>query len=550
MQFQLLSESDPLPSALASPLLYRDTAFTRGRKRMANAALFRSLIAALIPKTDAHNEAGGRAYELPPRQALAQFAATGCFNATFYASADEQLDRVLELSARVAPEFVAKTAVYCRERGYMKDTPALLLAALSRRDPLLMDRAFDRIVDSPRMLRTFVQIVRSGATGRKSLGSAPKRCVRRWLDQRTDAAVFAASVGQAPSLVDVIRMVHPKPLTRERQALYGYLLGRGVASDALPVLVQQFERFKAGGRGDVPDVPFQMLTALALSPKQWAEVVTRASWQTVRMNLNTFARHGVFDEPGLTDHVAARLRDETEIARARVVPYQLLVAYRSAAEAVPAAVRSALEDAMELAIANVPTIDGQIYVCPDVSGSMRSPVTGRRKGSTTTVKCVDVAALVAAAFIRRNPATEVLPFEQSVVSLHLSARDSVMTNADRLAAVGGGGTSVSAPLAKLNRRKAKGDLVVIVSDNESWVDSSGARGTATMREWNAFRARNPRARLVLIDLQPYRTTQAVEREDILNIGGFSDQVFDVVSEFAAGRLSGDHWVERIESLVL
>jgi 60 kDa SS-A/Ro ribonucleoprotein len=188
---------------------------------MANAALFRSLIGALIPKTDVRNEAGGRAYELPPRHALAQFAATGCFNATFYASADDQLDRVLELSARVAPEFVAKTAVYCRERGYMKDMPALLLAALSRRDPHLMDRAFDRIVDSPRMLRTFVQIVRSGATGRKSLGSAPKRCVRRWLDQRTDAALFAASVGQAPSLVDVIKMVHPKPRTREREAFYG-----------------------------------------------------------------------------------------------------------------------------------------------------------------------------------------------------------------------------------------------------------------------------------------------------------------------------------------
>ena len=63
------------------------------------------------------------------------------------------------------PEFVAKTAVYCRERGHMKDMPALLLAALSRRDPSLMDRAFDRVIDSPRMLRNFVQIVRSGATG-------------------------------------------------------------------------------------------------------------------------------------------------------------------------------------------------------------------------------------------------------------------------------------------------------------------------------------------------------------------------------------------------
>jgi len=39
-----------------------------------------------------------------------------------------------------------------------------------------------------------------------------------------------------------------------------------------------------------------------------------------------------------------------------------------------------------------------------------------------------------------------------------------------------------------------------------------------------------------------RRAQAAEREDILNVGGFSDQVFDIVSEFAAGRLDGDHWL--------
>ena len=519
---------------------------------MANPSLFRSLVGALIPAADTRNEAGGRAYELPPRHALAQVAATGCLNATFYASADQQLDRVLDLSARLEPEFVAKTAIYCRERGYMKDMPALLLAALSRRHPALMTRTFDRIVDSPRMLRTFVQIVRSGTVGRKSLGSAPKRCVRRWLDQRTDAALFAASVGQAPSLVDVIRMVHPKPATREREALYRYLIGRDrdATSELLPVIVQKFEAFKTGNREELPDVPFPLIAALDLSRDEWARVAQRSSWQTTRMNLNTFARHGVFDQPAITEMIAARLRDPLQIARARVFPYQLLAAYRSLDETVPSAVRAALEEAMEMAIANVPSISGPIYVCPDVSGSMRSPITGGRRGATSKVRCVDVAALVAAAFVRRNPATEVLPFEQSVVRLSLSSRDSVMTNAERLAAVGGGGTSVSAPLAELNRRKAKGDLVVIVSDNESWVDCAGARGTEIMRQWNAFRARNKSARLVLIDLQPYSTTQAVEREDILNIGGFSDQVFHVISEFAAGRLSGDHWVERINSIVL
>jgi 60 kDa SS-A/Ro ribonucleoprotein len=517
---------------------------------MANTTLFRSLVGALVPRADVRNEAGGPAFTMPPQHALAQFAATGCLNTTFYASAETQLDRVLDLCGTVPPEFVAKTAVYCRERGHMKDMPALLLASLSRRDPQLMDRVFDRVVDSPRMLRTFVQIVRSGATGRKSLGSAPKRCVRRWLDQRTDAALFAASVGNAPSLVDVVKMVHPKPGTLTREALYGYLMGRSVAREALPTLVQQFEAFKAGDSSEVPDVPFQMLTAASLSRRDWCEVARRGSWQMTRMNLNTFARHGVFEDPKATEHIAARLRDASEIARARVFPYQLLAAFRSAGSEVPSSVRIALEDAMELAIANVPKIEGQVYVCPDVSGSMRSPITGHRKGATTAVQCVDAAALITAAILRRNPGAAVLPFEQSVVALRLAARDSVMTNAERLASVGGGGTCVSAPLAWLNRRRANGDLVVIVSDNESWVDAAGARGTATLREWDRFRLRNPRARLVLIDLQPYGTTQAVERQDILNVGGFSDHVFELVADFAAGRLHSDHWIGLIESVML
>src|SRR5262249_31383612 len=107
-------------------------------------------------------------------------------------------------------------------------------------------------------------------------------------------------------------------------------------------------------------------------------------------------------------------------------------------------------------------------------------------------------------------------------------------------------TSCSAPLAELNRRGAKGDLVVFVSDNESWVDAGG-RGTATMREWSVFKARNTRAKLVCIDLQPNRTTQSYERADILNIGGFSDAVFETVAAFANG-LASTSFVDVIERI--
>jgi 60 kDa SS-A/Ro ribonucleoprotein len=450
---------------------------------MANKTLFKSLTGRLIPATDAINEERAAAYALSPQAQLAQYVATGCLNTTFYATADEQLAKVLELCADLDAEFIAKTAVFCRERGFMKDMPALLCAVLSVKDRELLNTVFPRVIDNAKMLRNFVQIMRSGAVGRKSLGSAPKRLVREWLDARDPATLFKASVGQDPSLTDIVKMVHPTPKDAAREALFGYFIGRDFAFDALPEVARNFEAFKKGESRDVPDVPFQMLTALELGTAEWTAIARRAPWQMTRMNLNTFARHGVFGQPGMVELIADRLRDPKAIAKARVFPYQLMVAYTMAtAKAdIPKEVCDALQDAMEIAIANIPAIEGRIFVCPDVSGSMSSPVTGYRKGATTAVRCIDVAALVAAAVLRKNPRVEVLPFECDVVKVNLNSRDSVMTNAAKLAAVGGGGTNCSAPLALLNRRKANGDLVIFISDYESWVDAGGGRGTATMR---------------------------------------------------------------------
>jgi len=53
---------------------------------------------------------------------------------------------------------------------------------------------------------------------------------------------------------------------------------------------------------------------------------------------------------------------------------------------------------------------------------------------------------------------------------------------------------------------------------------------------------------VCIDLQPNRTTQAIERPDVLNVGGFSDEVFEILAHFASGTLGADHWVGQIEAL--
>lgn len=212
---------------------------------MANKSLFSSIFGKLLPRADARNSEGAKAYAFSAEHALAQLAATGCLNSTFYATAEDQLDRVLTLAGQVSPRFVAQVALYARQKGAMKDMPAVLCAVLAVRDGELLERIFDRVIDSPKMLRNFVQVVRSGQAGRKSLGSRPKRLVRKWLDARTDEQLFSASVGNDPSLADILKMVHPKPRTPTRAALYGYLIGKPHDAGALPALVQEYEAFKA-----------------------------------------------------------------------------------------------------------------------------------------------------------------------------------------------------------------------------------------------------------------------------------------------------------------
>jgi 60 kDa SS-A/Ro ribonucleoprotein len=101
-----------------------------------------------------------------------------------------------------------------------------------------------------------------------------------------------------------------------------------------------------------------------------------------------------------------------------------------------------------------------------------------------------------------------------------------------------------------------GKLLSASIGNESWVGSGHYGSTGVMSEWQTFVKNQlrlgghgiPAPKLVCIDIQPYGSTQAPERTDILNIGGFSDAVFHVVASY----LSGDaaRFVAEVEAVEL
>ncbi len=199
---------------------------------------------------------------------------------------------------------------------------------------------------------------------------------------------------------------------------------------------------------------------------------------------------------------------------------------------------------------------------------MSSAVTGNRgRGATSKMRCIDVAALFAAAILRRNPDSVVIPFDTSAYDAKIDPNDSILSIAEQLAKYGGGGTDCSLPLVAANQKHAKRKFagVVLVSDNESWVGAGRHGSTGVMTAWEAFVAnqrklREPTAlaagssglsanpKLVCIDLQPYQTVQACERADILNIGGFSDSVFNVISAFLAD--NNQRFVAEVEAIEL
>jgi 60 kDa SS-A/Ro ribonucleoprotein len=541
---------------------------------MANKTIFGSGSASAA---DAVNEAGGLAYKLEPKHALAQIAATGTFGNTYYSDASQQLKDVLELIETIDDnEYLAKLALYAREKAFMKDMPAALLVALSVRDTELMHRIFDRVVDNGRVLRNVFQMIRSGQFKNKSgkartgLSSSVQRAFQRWLNEASIGKLLNASIGNDPSLRDIFRMARPTPKDNVRRAMFGWLTDKerekwAPATEAdLPAAILALEAYRKAESaeaqlliaGNLDSIRWDLLSGAAKGPEVWRMLARKMGPQALRMNINTLLRHGVFSDEAMIDYVADRLADESEIRRSKQFPYQYFSAYLYANEEVPRKIRDALQKAAEIACGNVPELPGPVVIGLDTSGSMESPITGGHgNGSVSRMRCVDVAALFAAAILRRNPDSVVIPFDQSAYKTKMESRDTILSIAARLARYGGGGTDCSLPLKAavewFPRRTFAG--AIIVSDNESWLGTGRYGSTATMTAWGSFLAtqrklagKDARPKLINIDLQPYQTTQTLESPDIINIGGFSDSVFNVVSAFLSD--NKNRFVSEVEAM--
>lgn len=465
------------------------------------------------------NRAGGNAAALNAKETLAKYIVTCTFNGTYYASGEEHLKELKETIEAVDDnQFIAKCAVYSRKTAGMKDMPAYLLNELYDRDRELFAKVFNSVVDSGRMLRTFVQIARSDAFGRNLSARAMRRAFQGWFDKNSSGWLFSNSLGNDPSFTDIIKMTHVKG--NKHQDLFSYLLDKKYSVENLPDNLRSYLLWKADRSLPVPDVNFRLIDSVQPTTSEWSQILKSCSWNTLRMNLATFSRHNVFDDRSNLKFACDKL--ESEMPK-NVFPYEIFAAYKMNQNVLPLA--NALNNVMEKSVENIPIIKGKTIVAVDISGSMGSLVSDKSK-----MRCVDVAAMFGASISRRCEDVRLVTFDTDIRSELVNPKDSILTLANKLAA-NGGGTNISLVLDHIERNKLEVDNVIIISDNESWADTKYWSQTSSFAErWNSIAGKSKK--LISIDLVPNSYTNAsTSRKNNLFVGGFNDSVWTVIKNF-------------------
>lgn len=497
-------------------------------------------------KVNTVNDSGGIAYAMTHEHALAQYAVTGMLDNRVLQSAQVEFERVMAIADKCSSEYIAKVAIYAHEKGLMKDMPALLLAILLKRNKAIFGPVFDRVITNGRMLRTFVNIVRSGRLGYRSFGTLAKRKIQEWLNSASDKTIVNASIGNSPSLKDVIFMVHPKAPNENRNQLYRWVCDMEYHESKLPEQLQKYLQLKRNpdAAETLPDVPFQMYTSMGLTTEGWKHIAKNATWNQTRMNLATFDRHGVFSDSSMKSYVAEKLTSRRDILGSKAMPYSIFSAYK--ASNFSTEIKDALNTAANISLENVPEIEGKTVIAIDISGSMT-----QRVNMKSNVTCMDIAALFAAALRIKNPNTDIILFNTNA-RRYAPRHDTIMGIANDLSAMSNGGTDCSSAMKYICDNYASDrmpDNIIMISDNESWagVKANGWR-TGTFQYLLDIKKKNPNVRMVNLDIAPNTSMQTPFDASILNIGGFSDSVFQIMALFFKSANKDDFWISEIQSV--
>jgi len=480
-----------------------------------------------VQKPDKLNKEGFPTYTRSIEEDVVNVLMTGSTANAFYVNAREKVDDIISVLDRCEDlEFLAKAAVYAREQGYMREMPIVALVMLSKKDKELFRRIVGRICRNPHDWQRFIDISRAGLI-RKGVGRALKSEINKAI---AGMPVYHA-IKYPTAVKDMIRIARPHESVNPVVTKY-IMENKHEGNEQLEAL----DRLKhAADEEEVIQhikegkLPYEVVVGSVkkMTPKIWEALLYQAPYFNMLRNLNNFIRNGVFDDEGNLEYVIRKLTDKDAVRKNMLFPFRYYIAHRMLIDfKYRHRLRNALEKAMEISVDNVPELQGKVAIASDVSYSMSSSMTG----DYSVVQCCDVVGVFTATFVRKcKELPVVLPFDIDVredIAAKVYASETMMQVAKCFRPYGG--TSLSAPVEWLLKKKEKVDYFIAFTDNEEWV---GRSFIEALEDYLRF---NPEVKVYLVTLLPYRDYPVPQQyRNVHFVFGWSDSVLKYIASDTA-----------------
>ena len=469
------------------------------------------------------NRAGGQAYVQSPKMELVSILLTSFAQDQFYRSTNATFDELIKLMSKVDPAFAAKAGVYARTKFGMRSITHLLAAELSAyaSGQPWAKSFYNKIVYRPDDMLEIVACYYS--KGGKTLPNAMKKGFAQAFN-KFDAYQLAKYRGERKDvkLVDLVNLVHPTPTKRNEKALQALIEGTLKSENTWEA------KLTRAGQQAKTKVEKEKLKSEA-----WRTLIkeNKIGYFALLRNLRNIADQA----PELTKDVIRMLKDPNRIRKSLVLPFRYLTAIDALKENDARLNRKlikACNDALEIALDNVPRFEGSTLVVLDDSGSM---TWSKGKDGRTPIQ---IGAIFAAMLYKTNDA-DLMRFSDGASYVTPYQGDSAVGIAEQLIQrAKSGGTNFH---AIFNKAEQAYDRIIILSDMQGWIGHYAP--TQAYKEYKERFKTNPY--IYSFDLQGYGSLQFPEN-NVFCLAGFSEKVFDIMKLLETDRRALINEIENIE----
>lgn len=441
------------------------------------------------PTTKVANLAGGKAFKHDSKTELILAVLTTFLEDKYYESGADRMKRITELVNSTDDMFVAKLAVVARNQFHLRSVSTLLISLLSKkhRGDDLVKRVIEKATERPDDLTELVALLK------KPIPKQVKRGIRHALLKFSPYQLSKYKCeGKKVKLVDLFNLAHPNPkfATDEQKDAWTKLL-KGELKNT-----ETWEARLSSGENKM---------------NVWADLLQadKIGYMALLRNLRNIDKDGDKDTKKLACQYIA---NEDKVKKSKQLPFRFYSAYDNVENQ---DMLEAISKALDISLSNVPRLDGKTLIAIDTSGSM---------GGDPIKK----ASIFAAALFKSNDA-DLIQYNTSVGTFKIMRGDSTLTLANHIIRnANGGGTQTALVYEYALEQLEKGikyDRIIILSDNESWVE--GSYGYSVQTIYNEYRKKND-CYIYCFDLQGYGTKD-ISSSKALHLGGYSDRIFDFMN---------------------